>query len=107
VPLAKPVYFLGEEQALKAALSALSRLHSNVEPASEEKVNVADLVFTVSDGPELISLAGIGTDHAATLLIVAGDNPKRLKSNPSAWKRDSRKFALLSPSSLEKVRTCP
>ena len=26
-------------------------------------------------GPELVSLAGIGADHAATLLIVAGDNP--------------------------------
>jgi transposase len=28
--------------------------------------------------PELVSLPGIGTDHAATLLIVAGDNPQRL-----------------------------
>jgi transposase len=33
--------------------------------------------------PELVSLAGIGTDHAATLLIVAGDNPKRLRSEAS------------------------
>ena len=33
--------------------------------------------------PELISLAGIGTDHAATLLIVAGDNPHRLRSEAS------------------------
>ena len=33
--------------------------------------------------PELISLAGIGTDHAATLLIVAGDNPQRLRSEAS------------------------
>jgi transposase len=28
-------------------------------------------------------LAGIGTDHAATLLIVAGDNPQRLGSEAS------------------------
>ena len=28
--------------------------------------------------PELVSLVGIGTDHAATLLIAAGDNPQRL-----------------------------
>jgi transposase len=28
--------------------------------------------------PELISLPGIGTENAATLLIVAGDNPQRL-----------------------------
>jgi transposase len=33
--------------------------------------------------PELVSLRGIGTDHAATLLIVAGDNPQRLRSEVS------------------------
>jgi transposase len=33
--------------------------------------------------PELISLPGIGTENAATLLIVAGDNPKRLGSEAS------------------------
>jgi transposase len=33
--------------------------------------------------PELVSLAGIGTDHAAALLIVAGDNPERLRSEAS------------------------
>jgi hypothetical protein len=30
--------------------------------------------------PELVSLAGIGTDHAATLLIVGWDNPRRFRS---------------------------
>jgi transposase len=33
--------------------------------------------------PELVSLAGIGTDNAAALLIVAGDNPQRLGSEAS------------------------
>jgi transposase len=33
--------------------------------------------------PELVSLPGIGTDNAATLLIVAGDNPQRLRSEAS------------------------
>jgi transposase len=33
--------------------------------------------------PELISRPGVGTDHAATLLIVAGDNPERLGSEAS------------------------
>ncbi|MFL5513662.1 MAG: IS110 family transposase [Gemmatimonadales bacterium] len=33
--------------------------------------------------PELTALPGIGTDHAATLLSVAGDNPQRLKSEAS------------------------
>ena len=33
--------------------------------------------------PELVSLPGIGTDSATTLLIVAGDNPQRLRSEAS------------------------
>src|SRR5215218_2318275 len=33
--------------------------------------------------PQLTALPGIGTDHAATLLSVAGDNPQRLKSEAS------------------------
>ena len=33
--------------------------------------------------PELTSLPGVGTDHAATLLVVAGDNPERLGSEAS------------------------
>jgi transposase len=33
--------------------------------------------------PELISLPAIGTDHASTLLLVAGDNPERLGSEAS------------------------
>ena len=33
--------------------------------------------------PELVSLPGIGTGNAATLLIVAGDNPQRLRSEAS------------------------
>jgi transposase len=33
--------------------------------------------------PELVSLPGIGTENAATLVIVAGDNPQRLGSEAS------------------------
>ena len=33
--------------------------------------------------PELVCLPGIGTDNAATLLVVAGDNPRRLGSEAS------------------------
>jgi transposase len=39
--------------------------------------------LVAQSAPELVSLAGIGTDNAATLLIVAGDNPERLKSEAS------------------------
>jgi transposase len=34
-------------------------------------------------GPGLLSLPAIGTHHAATLLVVAGDNPQRLRSEAS------------------------
>ena len=55
-PLANPVYFLGEEQALKAALSSL---HSKVLPASEEeKANVALFCFMVPEGPESMVVSG-------------------------------------------------
>ena len=33
--------------------------------------------------PGLVSLAGVGTNHAATLLVLAGDNPERLRSEAS------------------------
>jgi hypothetical protein len=54
--LASPVYRVGEEQALKAAPS---REHSKVELGSvEENVKRASLVFTVPDGPELMTVSG-------------------------------------------------
>ena len=33
--------------------------------------------------PELVPLPGVGTNHAATLLFLAGDNPERLRSEVS------------------------
>ena len=33
--------------------------------------------------PKLVAVDGVGTDTAAALLIVAGDNPERLKSEAS------------------------
>jgi hypothetical protein len=55
-PLAKPVYFLGEEQAPKAPPSSW---HSKVEFASEEEnVNEALFCFTVPEGPESMVVSG-------------------------------------------------
>ncbi len=34
--------------------------------------------------PKLLAVFGIGTDTAAALLVTAGDNPERLRSEP-AW----------------------
>jgi transposase len=39
--------------------------------------------LVAESAPELTSLPAIGTDHAATLLMVAGDNPQRLGSEAS------------------------
>jgi hypothetical protein len=43
-PLTKPVYLVGDTQALKAAESSL---HSEIAFGSEEKVNVASFRFAV------------------------------------------------------------
>jgi transposase len=40
--------------------------------------------LVVAAAPRLLELHGIGPDTAATLLVAAGDNPERLKSE-AAW----------------------
>ncbi len=40
-------------------------------------------VAVAEAAPELLALPAVGTDHAATLLVVAGDNPERLRSEAS------------------------
>jgi transposase len=70
------------EAATKLALRSLARRY---EALSEEiaglDMQLDRLVREVA--PELISLPAIGTDHAGTLLLVAGDNPERLGSEAS------------------------
>ena len=39
--------------------------------------------------PELVAMEGVGTDTAASLLIAAGDNPERLKSEAAFARRTS------------------
>ena len=66
----------------KFALRSVARRYEALsEEIAELGAHLDRLVAQVA--PELVSLAGIGTDHAATLLIVAGDNPKRLRSEAS------------------------
>jgi hypothetical protein len=75
VPLAKPVYLLGEEQALKGALSSL---HSKVLAASEEeKAKLASFCFTVPEGPESMVVFGAvvscgGGDTSTLKVLEAG-----------------------------------
>ena len=68
--------------ATKFALRSVARRYEALsEEIAELDTHLDRLVAQAA--PELVSLAGIGTENAATLLIVAGDNPKRLKSEAS------------------------
>ena len=68
--------------ATKFALRSVARRYeAPSEEIAELEAHLERLVAQAA--PELLSLAGIGTDNAATLLIVAGDNPRRLGSKAS------------------------
>jgi transposase len=68
--------------ATKFALRSVARRYEALsEEISELEAHLDRLVAQAA--PELVSLAGIGTDNAATLLVVAGDNPDRLRSEAS------------------------
>jgi transposase len=68
--------------ATKFALRSVARRYEALSAEiAELDAQLARLVAQVA--PELVCLPGIGTDHAATLLIVAGDNPQRLRSEAS------------------------
>jgi transposase len=68
--------------ATKFALRSVARRHEALsEEIAELDAHLDRLVAKAA--PELVSLPGIGTDNAATLLIVAGDNPRRLGSEAS------------------------
>jgi transposase len=75
-----PTRFARQPSSRSVRWLAVTRLSREREIA-ELDAHLDQLVAQVA--PELVSLTGIGTDHAATLLIVAGDNPKRLRSEAS------------------------
>jgi transposase len=68
--------------ATKFALRSVARRYEALsEEIAELEVHLDRLVAQAA--PELVALPGIGTENAATLLIVAGDNPQRLRSEAS------------------------
>ena len=68
--------------ATKFALRSVARRYQALSAEiAELDAQLERLVAQVA--PELVALPGIGTDNAATLLIVAGDNPQRLRSEAS------------------------
>jgi transposase len=70
------------EAATRFALRSVARRHVAL---SEEIAGLdAQLKRLVAEvAPGLVSLPGVGTHHAATLLVLAGDNPERLGSEAS------------------------
>jgi transposase len=70
------------QTATRFALRSVARRHEVLsEEIAELDTQLDRLVAEVAPG--LISLPAIGTHHAATLLVMAGDNPQRLKSEAS------------------------
>jgi transposase len=68
--------------ATKFALRSVARRYETLsEEIAELEAHLDRLVAQAA--PELVTLPGIGTDNAATLLVVAGDNPRRLGSEAS------------------------
>jgi transposase len=68
--------------ATRFALRSVARCYEALSAEIAELETHLD-VMVAQAAPELVSLAGIGTDNAATLSIVAGDNPQRLGSEAS------------------------
>ena len=68
--------------AVKTALRRLARRYQHLtEEIAEADAELEPLVAQAAPG--LVELVGIGTETAAQLLITAGDNPDRLKSEAS------------------------
>ena len=90
-------------EATRFALRSVARRYEDLsEEIAQLDVQLDRLVGETA--PELVSLPGIGTDHAATLLIAAGDNSERLKSEASfasLWRSLSR------PGFLRQGRSAP
>jgi transposase len=69
--------------ATKASLSSLAHRIGEL----EEEIHQLDTMITPllqTHAPELLGIYGVGIDTAATLLVTAGDNPERLRSE-AAW----------------------
>ena len=70
------------EVATKLAMRSVARRYRMLsEEISELDAQIGELVVQVA--PALVSLPAVGVEAAATLLVLAGDNPERLRSEAS------------------------
>lgn len=76
----------GADPVMVATKTALRILGRRVLALDEEKAHIDALLakLVTSTAPQLLTLHGVGIDTAATLLVTAGDNPGRLRSE-AAW----------------------
>lgn len=66
-------------QATKYALRAMARRHQQLsEEVTELEASIAPLVTSLN--PALLALHGVGIEVAGQLLVTAGDNPRRIRS---------------------------
>ena len=76
----------GADQVAFATKTALCLLGRRVLALDAEKEQLDNLMAKLVEktAPELLGLYGVGVDTAAALLVAAGDNPGRLRSE-AAW----------------------
>jgi transposase len=76
----------GADPVMAATKTALRILGRRVLALDEEKARIDALLagLVTQTAPDLLRLPGVGIDTAATLLVTAGDNPGRLRSE-AAW----------------------
>lgn len=69
-------------QATKAALRILARRYQSLSADPDELRSSLD-TLTAQANPALRAVSGVGPDVASILLVTAGDNPERLRSDAS------------------------
>jgi transposase len=76
----------GADPVMAATKTAIRILGRRVLALDEEKARIDALLseLVTQTAPDLLTLHGVGVDTAATLLVTAGDNPGRLRSE-AAW----------------------
>jgi transposase len=76
----------GADPVLMATKTAIRILGRRVLALDEEKARLDALLseLVTQTAPDLLTLHGVGVDTAASLLVTAGDNPGRLRSE-AAW----------------------
>jgi transposase len=76
----------GADPVMAATKTALRILGRRVLALDEEKARIDALLtpLVTQTAPQLLTVFGVGVDTAAALLVTAGDNPGRLRSE-AAW----------------------